>query len=782
MIKGGVWKNSEDEILKAAVMKYGKNQWARISSLLVRKSAKQCKARWYEWLDPSIKKTEWTREEEEKLLHLAKIMPTQWRTIAPIVGRTAAQCLEHYEKLLDQAQKAEEDGPGEDTAAAELAGADDPRKLRPGEIDPQPESKPARPDPIDMDEDEKEMLSEARARLANTRGKKAKRKAREKQLEEAKRLAHLQKRRELLAAGIKVRTFRKGRKDMDYTREIPFEKRPAPGFFDTTEEDLRAQKERLNVSQVGKLLEKYEGKRRDDQEALERKRDEKRRKIFEEKNLPQAIATQEKKNELPFRRSKLQLPAPQVSDAELEAVTKGGISSRVAAMAASGGSSVTKGLVADSTPSVTSRTPIARTDTATPSWEEIKNRELANLRAYHASSSALAGGENTPVVESDFSGITPKRQVSSTPNPLFAKTPSSIAGASPSPSVGASAMTPRSMPARDGFGMNAPAELDASERAKFSLLKRDVLRGLDALPKPVNEYKVVVDEGTLAADEEEADADDDTVEDALDTEAKARRAAAAKVADLRERYLSTAAKKELPRPGKENVAGLLARTDARQASSSRPLSAQGLVESEVLSMLIRDDAVLTALEKGSSDSDRVQLAAPVLNTAAEDDLDKIKKAKKLVKKELGDLANPTDVDAAQVISELEKSILVKLDSSKNAEAISKDQLEFVEVLSARLQDTKARVTRMDQHLGKRERKTDMLNRGYVKRWEMLSEELSKTVDELRAVREKLHCFDRLRENEDKAAPQRLADARALFDAESGREAELQARYKRLSDI
>ena len=34
-------------MLKAAVMKYGKNQWARIASLLHRKSAKQCKARWY---------------------------------------------------------------------------------------------------------------------------------------------------------------------------------------------------------------------------------------------------------------------------------------------------------------------------------------------------------------------------------------------------------------------------------------------------------------------------------------------------------------------------------------------------------------------------------------------------------------------------------------------------------------------------------------------------------------------------------------------------------------
>ncbi len=177
LIKGGVWKNTEDEILKAAVMKYGKNQWSRISSLLVRKSAKQCKARWHEWLDPSIKKTEWSREEEEKLLHLAKLMPTQWRTIAPIVGRTAAQCLEHYERLLDQATRRGEGG--------DAAGADDPRRLRPGEIDPNPESKPARPDPVDMEEDEKEMLSEARARLANTRGKKAKRKAREKQLEEA---------------------------------------------------------------------------------------------------------------------------------------------------------------------------------------------------------------------------------------------------------------------------------------------------------------------------------------------------------------------------------------------------------------------------------------------------------------------------------------------------------------------------------------------------------------------------------------------------------------------
>ena len=147
MVKGGIWKNSEDEILKSAVMKYGLNQWSRISSLLVRKSAKECKARWYEWLDPSIKKTEWSREEEEKLLHLHKIFPTQWRTIAPTIGRTPAQCIQKYDELL-LPFVVKQDGQA----------AHDPFELKPGEIDPNPETKPSRPDPIDMDEDEKEML------------------------------------------------------------------------------------------------------------------------------------------------------------------------------------------------------------------------------------------------------------------------------------------------------------------------------------------------------------------------------------------------------------------------------------------------------------------------------------------------------------------------------------------------------------------------------------------------------------------------------------------------
>ena len=99
--------------------------------------------------------------------------------------------------------------------------------------------------------------------LPNTsgcRGKKAKRKAREKQLEEARRLASLQKKRELKAAGIELRQGSKKSRGIDYNKEVAFEKRPAAGFFDTgAEQDM--------TKEMGKefrpvTLEEMEGRRR----------------------------------------------------------------------------------------------------------------------------------------------------------------------------------------------------------------------------------------------------------------------------------------------------------------------------------------------------------------------------------------------------------------------------------------------------------------------------------------------------------------------------------------
>ncbi|CAD5206576.1 unnamed protein product [Bursaphelenchus okinawaensis] len=390
VIKGGVWKNTEDEILKAAIMKYGKNQWSRIASLLHRKSAKQCKARWYEWLDPKIKKTEWSREEDEKLLNLAKIMPTQWRTIAPIVGRTAAQCLERYEQLLDEAQRRAEGLDAEDSLS-------EAKKLKPGDVDPTPETKPARPDPIDMDEDELEMLSEARARLANTQGKKAKRKAREKQLAEARRLATLQKKRELKAAGIVlVNNFKnKKRPEVDYNAEIPFEKPVPAGFHDPTEDLF----EKKPVNSI-------EEKRRDAVEFEERKKDREKLKRKKEEDAPASIFDSKK----PKLRSKLTLPEPQVTELDLENIVKMGQMSE----------SVRS--IVDENPSSALLHDISQTEELLPKSSRMMTqsvdtvaRAADDLLAIMTADTPLKGGFNTPLHASTASDLGTDKKYIETP-------------------------------------------------------------------------------------------------------------------------------------------------------------------------------------------------------------------------------------------------------------------------------------------------------------------------------------------------------------------------------
>lgn len=432
LIKGGVWKNTEDEILKAAVMKYGKNQWARVASLMNRKSAKQCKARWYEWLDPSIKKTEWTREEEEKLLHLAKLMPNQWRTIAPIVGRTAGQCMEHYEKLLDQAQADGDEAPAEDA-----------RRLRPGEIDPTPETKPARPDPIDMDEDEKEMLSEARARLANTKGKKAKRKARERMLEESRRMSMLQKRRELKAAGIESRlntSSGKKRKFMDYAREIPFQKVPPTGFYDVNDENDVARKMELDPKKHGIELAKLEGRDEREDDEKQRQRDRKLMKELFKENAPAAIMKMSEYTDPVALRKRLplDLPSPQISEMELEEVVRLGKQTLMGPPEGLPGQRATQALVGDYSNAF--KAPNS-TPMRTPVQEDIIMQEAKNLRAL-SKMTPLTAQELPELYEgTGFDGITPRRPSMTTPNALMGSTPArgglttpgmlSIAGATP---------------------------------------------------------------------------------------------------------------------------------------------------------------------------------------------------------------------------------------------------------------------------------------------------------------------------------------------------------------
>ncbi|XP_067945595.1 cell division cycle 5-like protein [Watersipora subatra] len=778
MIKGGVWRNTEDEILKAAVMKYGKNQWSRIASLLHRKSAKQCKARWFEWLDPSIKKTEWSREEEEKLLHLAKLMPTQWRTIAPIVGRTAAQCLEHYEYLLDKAQSKEE------------GLEDDPRKLRPGEIDPQPETKPARPDPVDMDEDELEMLSEARARLANTQGKKAKRKAREKQLDEARRLASLQKRRELKAAGIEVRAKRKKKRGVDYNEEIPFEKKPAPGFHDTSQEEYDPKK--VNFKRLRQ--QDLDGKLRSEIEERERRKDKDKLKKRKENDLPGSIISQNKFAEPEKKRSKLVLPSPQISDAELEEVVKvGAAADMVRQQAEDQGSGATGTLLQryNVTPNVASlRTP--RTPALT---QDLVLQEAQNIMALQNVDTPLKGGLNTALGETDFSSVTPRHLQAVTPNTVLStpyRTPSAT-GPGMTPAMGGTTPVSQTPSIRDKLSINKEEEAALMLYNK-SQQKSNLKAGLASIPVPKNEFEIVVPEEEAKADEqlEHADYVDDQAD--LDNQ-QYERMRAERELELKKK--STSVQRELPRPAEMN-ANIMRKVGPNDAPLSDLQKAEELIKREMLTMMHHDAletptagqamANATVVKRGKSkETGQTQHMNYLERNPYEDfTMDELLEARTMLKAEaevvksaMGHGELPIDA-YSQVWEECYNQVLFVPSQSRYVRANLVSKKDRIESLNKRLETNRTEMTKEAKKASKVEKKLKILLGGYQSRFQGLSKQVTEVQDQLEQSRVELKTFEILRKHEVDAMPKRLQSLTEDVARQTEREKELQSRYDQLN--
>lgn len=762
-MKGGVWTNVEDEILKASVSKYGLNQWARVSSLLARKTPKQCKARWLEWLDPGIRKIEWSKEEDEKLLHLAKLMPTQWRTIAPLVGRTATQCLERYQKLLDdaEARENEELGLGGPDGAETLAPtADQVRKLRPGEMDPDPETKPARPDAIDMDEDEKEMLSEARARLANTQGKKAKRKARERQLEASRRLAVLQKRRELKHAGINIKLTNRKKGQMDYNADIPFEKKPAAGFYDTSDEQARNERT-LQAFDPRKAV--VQSKRKGDQDD---DNDPKRRKKGQNADVQAARKVAQlqriREAEQMSKRRQLVLPMPQVGDAELEDIVKMGLAGASAnKLASSSENESTKGLVGDYTNVINSGMPI-RTPRAPPQEDHIAN-EIRNIRALTETQSSLLGGENTPLHEgkgtTGFEGMTPRRSAIITPNPMATPMRPGMPGATPLHS-GHPGQTPLRTP-RDTLAINAngmggfASETPREQKMRLTSLKSQLQTGFANLPKPKEEkWEFEIDgpdaEGEVAAEVMEEDAEE------RDERLKAIREAQERLEFARRTQV---VQRGLPRPTVLDIDALY------KAFSTSGTSPEELIQNE-MSLLIASDAMKFPVQGGK--------VTGVPKSLSEVEDEHVKKARLEILVEL----------PADVLKTMNKTYengwentywsggLPGLDGYGDDEEV--DKKDAMKTIFGAVQSNLIKNAEAGNKL---EKKLGLTLGGYQKRQQILAQKITEAYSAVLDAKNKLDSFKTLAISEEDTIPRRLDALRSEVEFVQKREMEAQMMYK-----
>ncbi|KAF4316354.1 hypothetical protein BBO99_00008376 [Phytophthora kernoviae] len=103
---GGVvskrWTPEQDEALKKAVAELGHRNWMAVAERVPGRDNAQCLQRWNKVLKPGLVKGPWSVEEDALLMELMLKGYDNWRQVSnSIPGRTAKQCRERWRNRLD---------------------------------------------------------------------------------------------------------------------------------------------------------------------------------------------------------------------------------------------------------------------------------------------------------------------------------------------------------------------------------------------------------------------------------------------------------------------------------------------------------------------------------------------------------------------------------------------------------------------------------------------------------------------------------------------------------